>query len=194
LYSLASAAVKNMQLSDTLESPDTLISIASALKGIPLANMVMLQYPTLADPTNPNRLVPNTGADDAVNAALLSDQPVTLTGTTGRGASAIPWRVRRNEPARRYRSGVLSKTIARSLRRDQGVVDIEAHTSDVFSSILWLSACCVAVVAMSSTYIGPIVRLPPRLPSADRRSERPSWHSSTRRNLYTNEAPLLLEG
>ncbi|MDQ1542512.1 MAG: hypothetical protein QOK08_150, partial [Actinomycetota bacterium] len=48
----------------------------TALKGIPLANLVMLQYPTLADPTNPNRLIPNQGADAAVNAALLSDQPV----------------------------------------------------------------------------------------------------------------------
>jgi LCP family protein required for cell wall assembly len=90
LYSLASAAVKNMQLSDTLESPNTLISIATALKGIPLANLVMLQYPTLADPTNPNRLIPNQGADAAVNAALLSDQPVKLTGTTGRGAVLAP--------------------------------------------------------------------------------------------------------
>jgi LCP family protein required for cell wall assembly len=90
LYSLASAAIKNMQLSDTLESPDTLISMAAALKDIPLANLVMLQYPTLTDPANPNRLIPNTVADAAVNAALLSDQPVKLTGTTGRGAELAP--------------------------------------------------------------------------------------------------------
>jgi LCP family protein required for cell wall assembly len=90
LYSLASAAIKNMQLSDTLENPDTLISIAAALKGIPLANVAMLQYPTLADPSNPNRLIPDPGPDAAVNAALLSDQPVKLTGTTGRGAELAP--------------------------------------------------------------------------------------------------------
>jgi LCP family protein required for cell wall assembly len=86
LYSLANAAVNNMQLSDTLDHPDTLISIASALKGIPLANLVMLQYPTISDPSNHNRVIPDSANDASVNAALLSDQPVTLSGTTGRGS------------------------------------------------------------------------------------------------------------
>jgi LCP family protein required for cell wall assembly len=90
LYNLANAAVHNMQLSDTLEHPDTLVSMAAALKGIPLQNIVMLQYPTAADPANPNRVIPSVADDQAVNAALNSDQPVKLTGTTGRGAELAP--------------------------------------------------------------------------------------------------------
>jgi LCP family protein required for cell wall assembly len=90
LYSLAKAAVNDMQLSDTLEHPDTLVSIAAALKGIPLQNVVMLQYPTGTDPTNVNRVIPSIAADQAVNAALNSDQPAKLTGTTGRGAELAP--------------------------------------------------------------------------------------------------------
>jgi LCP family protein required for cell wall assembly len=86
LYSLANAAVHNMTLSDTLDHPDTLISIASALKGIPLANLVMLQYPTVSDPSNHNRVIPDAVNDASVNAALLSDQSVSLSGTTGRGS------------------------------------------------------------------------------------------------------------
>jgi LCP family protein required for cell wall assembly len=89
LYGLADAAVKHMTLSDSLEAPTTLISMAVALKNIPLQNVVMLQYPTVADPTNANRVVPNIAADQAVNAALLSDQSVRLSGTTGRGSEVV---------------------------------------------------------------------------------------------------------
>jgi LCP family protein required for cell wall assembly len=86
LYSLANAAVHNMQLSDSLVHVDTLVSMAAALKNIPLQNVVMLQYPTTGDPANENRVIPYVSADLAVNAALNSDQPVKLSGTTGRGA------------------------------------------------------------------------------------------------------------
>jgi LCP family protein required for cell wall assembly len=90
LYGLADAAVKHMTLSDTLEAPATLISMAVALKDIPLSNVVMLQYPTVVDPTNVNRVVPNIAADQAVNAALLSNESVRLSGTTGRGSEVAP--------------------------------------------------------------------------------------------------------
>ncbi len=86
LYGLASAATQNMQLSDSLARLDTLVGIALALKGIPLQNIVMIQYPTTSSPLFPNRVVPVAFADAAVNKALINDLAVSLTGTTGRGA------------------------------------------------------------------------------------------------------------
>jgi LCP family protein required for cell wall assembly len=85
VYSLAQAAAQNMQLSDTLAHVDTMVSIALALKSIPLENIVMVQYPTGSNANFPNRVVP-VASDAAVNAALVNDEAVTLTGTTGRGA------------------------------------------------------------------------------------------------------------
>jgi len=86
LYSLANAAVQNMQLSDSLGSPDTMVSLALALKSVPLENIVMIQYPTGSSPAFPNRVVPIPNLDAAVNDALVNDLAVQLTGKTGRGA------------------------------------------------------------------------------------------------------------
>ncbi len=86
LYSLATAATQNMQLSDSLTGLDTMVSIALALKSVPLENIVMIQYPTTSSPAFPNRVVPVTSLDSAVNKALVQDLAVSLTGTTGRGS------------------------------------------------------------------------------------------------------------
>jgi LCP family protein required for cell wall assembly len=88
LYSLATAAVNHMTLSESLEHVDTLVAIAEALKGIPLSHVVMMQYPTESDPANPNRVIPLVAGDLAVNAALQSNEAVKLSGTTGRGSIA----------------------------------------------------------------------------------------------------------
>ncbi|MBO1741108.1 LCP family protein [Leifsonia sp. TF02-11] len=86
LYALAKAAVQNITPSDTLTNPTTLVQIALALKDTGLQNMVFLQYPAAPDPDNPNRVVPDDYAASAVNDALVNDQPVVLTGSTGRAA------------------------------------------------------------------------------------------------------------
>lgn len=86
LYALAKAAVQNVTPSDTLTNPTTLVQIALALKDTGLQNMVFLQYPAVGDPDNPNRVIPDQEAAPAVNDALVNDQPVALTGSTGRAA------------------------------------------------------------------------------------------------------------
>ena len=90
LYSLAKVAASNMQLSDTLTNPSTMVEIALALKNIGLGNMVFLQYPSQSDPANPNRVIPNASAASVLNAALVADQPVQLSGTVGRAAELAP--------------------------------------------------------------------------------------------------------
>ena len=86
LYPLAKAAVSNMVLSDTLTDPTTLVQIGLALKDTGLGNMVFLQYPTVADPANPNRVIVNRSSASVLNAALVADRALTLTGKTGRGS------------------------------------------------------------------------------------------------------------
>ena len=86
LYSLATAAAQNMQLSDTLGRLDTMVSVALALKSVPLENIVMIQYPSGTSSAFPNRVVPIPGLDATVNNALVNDLAVQLTGKTGRGA------------------------------------------------------------------------------------------------------------
>jgi LCP family protein required for cell wall assembly len=89
LYKLANAAEANVALSDTL-TPTTLVSIALALKGLDLSKIVFVQYPTGADPADPNRVVPLLAAGAALAAALKSDQPISLTGSLGDATIADP--------------------------------------------------------------------------------------------------------
>jgi LCP family protein required for cell wall assembly len=86
LYALANAAAQNMQLSDSLSGLDTMVSVALALKSVPLQNIVMIQYPTATSPAFPNRVVPVPRWDAVVDNALINDLAVQLTGDTGRGA------------------------------------------------------------------------------------------------------------
>lgn len=84
LYKLANTAVANMQFSDTLAYPTTMVAIALALKKISLNNIVFLQYPTTSDPAYPGRVVALEPDDAMVNAALATDKPLILTGKLGR--------------------------------------------------------------------------------------------------------------
>ncbi len=90
LYSLANAALKNMQLSDTLTAPTTMVAIAVALKGISLNNIVFVQYPTQGDPAAPGRVIGEQRADSVLTAALDADQPLQLSGKLGRATVADP--------------------------------------------------------------------------------------------------------
>ncbi|GAB3034504.1 hypothetical protein GCM10027052_10350 [Parafrigoribacterium mesophilum] len=90
LYPLAKAAVSNMQFSDTLTDPTTLVKIGLALKSIDLNHLVFVQYPTVPNPRDPNRVIPDPLNADAVNLALRTDQPVQLTGKLGEAAVLDP--------------------------------------------------------------------------------------------------------
>ena len=88
LFKLANAALSNMQLSDTLTNPASLISIALTLKKIPPDRIVFVQYPVTPDPSNPNRVIPQSSSADALVSALKSNRPLSLTGKLGRAATA----------------------------------------------------------------------------------------------------------
>jgi LCP family protein required for cell wall assembly len=90
LYSIAKTAASNMTLSDGLTNPTTMVSIALALKNIGLGNISFVQYPTVSDPAQPGRVIPVQSAASILNAALVADKPVQLSGTLGRAAVLDP--------------------------------------------------------------------------------------------------------
>ncbi len=90
LYELAQAATKNMVLSDTLREPQTMVGMALALKDIPLSQITFVQYPVFTAPQDANRLIPDSRNAELLAEAIQTDQPVTLSGSTGRGTVAAP--------------------------------------------------------------------------------------------------------
>ena len=92
LFGLAKAAISNMTLSNSLNSLDTMVSIAMALKDIPLENIVFVQYPgaTGGEGVYAGKVQPIQAEADALFAAIQADQPVGLSGTTGRGSVVDP--------------------------------------------------------------------------------------------------------
>src|SRR5690606_24702878 len=59
LLKLATTAVDNVTPSESLTNPVTLMQIALAVKNVPFDDIVFVQYPVNADPSDPNRVVPN---------------------------------------------------------------------------------------------------------------------------------------
>jgi anionic cell wall polymer biosynthesis LytR-Cps2A-Psr (LCP) family protein len=92
LFGLAKAAITNMTLSNSLNSLDTMVSIAMALKDIPLENIVFVQYPgaTGGEGVYAGKVQPKQAEADALFAAILADQPIGLSGTTGNGSIVDP--------------------------------------------------------------------------------------------------------
>ena len=122
LYSIAKAALANMQLSDSLMDPTRMISIAKALKDTDLNKIAFMQYPTAY--VEGGGAVAPTDSAELVSTALQNDLPVTFDpaaqesefasvadpnaappaevarrGGTGRGG-ARPSRPRRRPPRR----------------------------------------------------------------------------------------------
>ncbi|WP_376917869.1 LCP family protein [Agromyces tardus] len=76
LYSIAKAALANMQLSDSLMDATRMISIAKALKDIDLAKIAFIQYPT--GYVDGGGAVAPTDSAQIVNQALQQDIPVVF--------------------------------------------------------------------------------------------------------------------
>ena len=89
LYKLATTAVDNITPSQSLTNPLTLVQIALAVKNVPFSEIVFIQYPVNDDPADPNRVVPNHDAAEALWAALATNQPLQLTGEVSQGDGVV---------------------------------------------------------------------------------------------------------
>lgn len=76
LYSIAKAALANMQLSDSLMDPTRMISIAKALKDTDLDKIAFIQYPTAY--VEGGGAVAPTASAEYVRTALQNDLPVSF--------------------------------------------------------------------------------------------------------------------
>jgi len=84
LYKLANAATVNMQLSNSLNHVDTMVSIAAALKDVSLSSMVFAQYPTGSTTVNGvGGLLPRKADAQVLMNAIAADQPVVVAGVGG---------------------------------------------------------------------------------------------------------------
>ncbi len=91
VYGLAKAAVDNMQVSNSLHNPLTLAAIALAMKDIPAEHIQLIQYPSHFGSVNGiNGVLPTVDAANVLFAAIKSDLPVQLSGTTGPGSVLDP--------------------------------------------------------------------------------------------------------
>jgi anionic cell wall polymer biosynthesis LytR-Cps2A-Psr (LCP) family protein len=90
LYTLATAAGRNMTLSSTMSDPNTLIALAGALKNVSLEKMVFMQLPSVGGLPAPNqgRVKPNDELATVIYQKLQSDEPIILTKANG-GQGAI---------------------------------------------------------------------------------------------------------
>ena len=90
LYSLARTAAKNMKLSDTLSSPDTLAGVASALKSIPMSKITFLQLPSLSMTGQySGRVEPDAAKAQVLFDLLKNDQPMVLGKVTNTGSGSV---------------------------------------------------------------------------------------------------------
>lgn len=77
---LANTVADNIVPSDTLSNPLTLGQLALAIRDVPFDDFVFVQYPTVTDPDDPDRVVADDDAAAALWAALEANQPLELTG------------------------------------------------------------------------------------------------------------------
>lgn len=68
MLKLADVGLNNLEASTSLANPMTIAQIALAVKDVPFQDIVFVQYPTMYDPADPNRVIP-----DKRNAKILWD-------------------------------------------------------------------------------------------------------------------------
>jgi hypothetical protein len=91
LYGIANAATQNMLLSSNLKSLDTMVSIAKALKDIPLEKVTFVQYPGSTGQPGifSGKVKPNTALGTKLFDKIRADQPFLLA-QAGDGIGSVP--------------------------------------------------------------------------------------------------------
>ena len=78
LLRLAKAVTSNAQVSSGLADPSALVSIAGALRGIPVSDYTFIQFPAMDDPADHNRLLPVMDTWQLITDALEKNQVIDL--------------------------------------------------------------------------------------------------------------------
>lgn len=76
---IANIALTNLEASTTLANPLTIVQLALAVKDVQPSDITFIQYPTLTDPDNPNRVIEDDASAQTLWAAIAANQPVQIT-------------------------------------------------------------------------------------------------------------------
>ena len=86
---LASVIADNVDPSDKLADPVRMVQLALALKDVPFDDFVFLQYPTLEDPADSDRVVPNRSAAAPMWDAIIAGRSMQITGKASNHGGAV---------------------------------------------------------------------------------------------------------
>jgi LCP family protein required for cell wall assembly len=91
VYGLAQAVASNIVPSTTVSTPDTLVSLALALRDIDLAKVVFVSFPVSEYVGDPNKVQPIDDLAAQLFERIRTDQPFTLDpGSTPTGSTVQP--------------------------------------------------------------------------------------------------------
>jgi len=79
MLKLANTGIKNLEPSESLADPMKIVQIALAVKDVAFEDIVFLQYPTLGDSADPNKVVPNRQAATAMWDAINANAQLQVT-------------------------------------------------------------------------------------------------------------------
>ncbi|SJN45969.1 Cell envelope-associated transcriptional attenuator LytR-CpsA-Psr, subfamily A1 (as in PMID19099556) [Microbacterium esteraromaticum] len=79
MLKLADTGLNNIEPSSSLTDPMKIVQIALAVKSVPFEDIVFVQYPTLEDPDNRNKVVPNQTAATALWDAISANKQLQIT-------------------------------------------------------------------------------------------------------------------
>ncbi|MCS3843548.1 LCP family protein [Microbacterium sp. AK031] len=76
---LANTALSNLQPSQSLTNPTTIVQVALAVKDVPFEDIVFLQYPTYEDPYDANKVVADAESAQIMWDAINANQQLHIT-------------------------------------------------------------------------------------------------------------------
>ncbi|WP_309103848.1 LCP family protein [Microbacterium sp.] len=79
MLKLANTGIKNLEPSESLADPMKIVQIALAVKDVAFEDIVFLQYPTLGDSSDPNKVVPDRQAATAMWDAINANAQLQVT-------------------------------------------------------------------------------------------------------------------
>lgn len=86
---LANTALSNLEASTSLTNPMTIVQVALAVKDVPFEDIVFLQYPTFTDYDDPNKVIPDYDAAQAMWDAINANQQLQITHVNSENEGVI---------------------------------------------------------------------------------------------------------
>ncbi|MFS0892658.1 LCP family protein [Microbacterium sp. 179-I 3D3 NHS] len=89
MLKLANIGLTNLETSTSLADPMKIVQIALAVKSVPFEDIVFVQYPTVGDSADPNKVVPNQQAASVLWDAIEANAQLQITHQNGSSDGVI---------------------------------------------------------------------------------------------------------